>query len=216
MSKSDVLKNEKEGLKYSPEQLMTKYFNYNGGCFQKQMTNEEYYNLVIEKQKSLNLYQRALKKIGLDEEELKDIPPIKIVGFVPPSKKNSTIVGPNGYFTNKYETTWLMFSNKEIYVYNYIFNMLSQSVKEHIEEYFYKDITNITTIDEDIEIKVPYFNKNCLGQTKKDFKKIVKQISSLKIIVPGDIFTCSIDPNENEEIENKIKAVKAKLREVKG
>lgn len=211
MLSPDIFKDRRKMAMYTPEEkeLLKTYFAFSGGCFKKPLSDEDYYSKVRAKQQSLGLYQKALKKIGLDEEELKEIPPIEIVGFV----EKDSVTGPSGRYTNKYETTWLMFSNKQLYIYSYTFDMLSKTVKEHTEEYFYKDVTNITTVDEDVEINVTTL-KGCSGSNVVN-KKEIKQISSLKIIVPGDSLYCSIDPNGNTDIEQKIKAVKAKLREMK-
>ena len=45
------------------------------------MTDDEYLALVRRKRDSLNLKQKALSKIGLDEDELQEIPPIMFEGF---------------------------------------------------------------------------------------------------------------------------------------
>lgn len=206
-----ILKDRREMAKYTAEEkeLLRNYFAFSGGCFKKPLSDEEYYSKVIAKQKSFKLYQKALKKIGVDEEELKEIPAIEIVGFV----NKGAVTGPTGCYTSKFETTWLMFSDKQMYIYSFTFDMLSQTTKEHCEEYFYKDVTNVTTVDEDIETHITEY-VGCKKDTPKD-KKIMKNVSSLKVVVPGESFYCSIYPQANPDIESKIRAVKAKLREKK-
>ena len=192
-------------------ELVTKYFSASQGCGKKPMSHQEYLNKVNAKVNSLNLFQKALNKIGLDEDELKEIPPIRITGFIFNDAK--AVTGQGNKYTNLYEVTYLMFSATEVYVYSYIVDMLSGSNREKCDEYFYKDIVNITTVDETKEFPVVKMG-GCGGKTATTTKETIS-ISQLQVVVPGDKLYCAIVPEFNTDLETKLKAVKAKIREKK-
>ena len=56
------------------------YFIKPEGCLSKNMSDEEYMSLVRAKRDSLNLKQKAIGKIGLDEDQIKEIPPAMFEG----------------------------------------------------------------------------------------------------------------------------------------
>ncbi len=206
---SDKLKDKKWLAQFTPEEkeLLKKYFAFNGGCFAKPMSDEEYRAKVYEKLKSLNIYQRALKKIGLDEEEIQEIPPKEFRNFI---ESADTVTGPSGKYTNKYQVSWFFFSATEIYFYQYTLDMLSQSAKESCEEYFYKDITSFSTNEDTTE----YNYVAMKGCPKKPVNvKGTKTVTSLKVVVPGDKF--SVAAEAGEDLESKVQAMKQKLREKK-
>jgi len=204
----EKLKDRKFMAMYTPEEkeLLKRYFAFAGGCLAKPMTGEEYNAKVMEKVKSLNLYQRALKKIGLDEDELKEIPPKEFGGYL----WNDGVAGPE--YPSKYQVSWIFFSATEIYFYTYTLDMLSQSAKETTEEYFYKDITSFSANEDSTEFNSPYEKKGCIG-TKTGNTKVVKTVASLKVVVPGDSFYLAT--RASEDLEQKVQAMKAKLREKK-
>jgi len=198
---------KKNGLKGEQKELVVKYFGAADlGCFKKPMSAEEYHAKVRAKAKSFNPIQRGLKKFGVDAEEVSEIKPVDIYGY---DYEGNYLIGLGG-LSSKYEVTVLYFSDKQIYVYNLVFDMLSNSLKERAEEYFYKDVTNITTIEDNRE--TTDIQKGCVGT------KVVKGTDSstdLKIVVPGESFVCGVYPKDNADFESRIRAVKAKLREKK-
>ena len=186
--------------------LVKSYFTTPSGCLAKGMTDAEYLDKVNAKVASLKLRERAINKIGLDEDELKEIPPIEIVGF----EWDNSVVGHTSNYTSKYTVSWLFFSDKEVYFYSYTLDMLSASNKEVCEEYFYKDIVNINTIDESKELN--FTKKGCIGS--KNIKGS-KQYSYLCLTVPGDKLRVPVTLTSSSDFEAKIRAAKAKIREKK-
>lgn len=187
--------------------LLKAYFTTPSGCLSKGMTDADFLAKLNGKVKSLNLLQRAMNKIGLDEDELKEIPPIEIVGFN--WEDSNAITSHTSNYCSKYTTSWLFFSDKEVYLYSYTLDMLSTSVKEICEEYFYKDIVNIGTSDESVEIN--FLKKRCIGSTNV---KTSKNYAVVRLTVPGDKLVLPVSLN-NSDFESKIRAAKAKIREKK-
>lgn len=194
----------------TPEQKkVITYFNATG-CLSGKISDEAYDALVKQKLNSLNTKKRAIDKIGLDEDELKEIPPVYFHGWEYDAKPAPTysMVGKDGRSrASKYSATWLFFSSTQVYMYNIVFDMASDSKSERTEEYFYKDITNFSTSSDSIE--VTSFT-GCQGNTPV---KKQSETSRFALIVPGDKFYCSTAGVSN--VEQVIRAMKQKLREKK-
>lgn len=182
-----------------------KYFVPDGGCiglFTK-VKDETYDELVQELIDGSNSYQKALDKIGLDEDELKEIPPVTLYGY---EDSSFTKVTEDGYYrTDKISITHLFFSSTQVYMYQMILNTTSNDKKERTEEYFYKDVTNFSTSSDTTE---SFRFKGCaFGKPER----VSVEIQRFSLIVPGDKFTCST----RGDIESQVKAMKNKLREKK-
>lgn len=197
---------------FTPEEweLAQKYFAPYTGCFKKQMSDQQYLDRLNARVAKINYFQRALDKIGLDEDQLKEVPPITIVGF--DFDDSQAITSWTGRYTNLYQVTLLLFSATQVYLYSYRIDMLSKGVKETCEEYFYRDIVNISTVEESKEINT-LKKGGCIGGTK--YVKAMNNYSRLQVVVPGDKLFCAIDPERNPDLDTKIKAAKAKIREKK-
>jgi hypothetical protein len=178
------------------------------------MKDEEYEALVKNKLNSLNLKNRALGKIGLDESELREIEPIFLHGYHidenTMGKQTWAKVGADGHLrSSKYDATWLFFSATQVYMYSYTFDLASDVKKEKTEEYFYQDITNFSTSDESIEA---YKAAGCVLSAPK---RVMESYTTFGLIVPGDRFTCSMSGLEISVAERSVSAMKQKLREKK-
>ena len=97
--------------------------NKKGGCFSKNtdMDMDEYLAHVTSMVNALNLKQRAIEKIGLDESQISEIPPVNFHGFIwrgDGVKVKSELDGD--YYrsvSSKYFVTWIFFSATQIYTY---------------------------------------------------------------------------------------------------
>ena len=69
-------------VKTAEQVKVIEYFCKDEGCLSKNMSDDEYSSMVIKKRDSLNLRQKALSKIGLDEDEVSEIPPAVFEGYV--------------------------------------------------------------------------------------------------------------------------------------
>jgi hypothetical protein len=187
------------------QQSIVKYFLKKEGCLKKNISDAEYEELVDTKYTGLNLKQKALDKSGVDESQVNEIPPVEFRGWN--FNKDAYIKsGRDGNFrSSAVQSTWLFFSDKQIYIYQYTFDMLNDKKKESTEEYFYKDITNFTTT-----------TKTDKQQVVLDGVPTEKEVDHdvFSITVGGDHFYC--DLQDVDEAGSRIQAMKAKLREKKG
>ena len=180
------------------------YFIPETGCkglFSK-VKDEDYDAVVQAAVKSSNSFKKALDKIGLDESELKEIPPVTLYGYESSSFSKTTDSG--AYRSNLYSITHLFFSSTQVYMYQLILNTMKNEKKERTEEYFYKDITNFSTSSDTTE-SLQF--KGCSGAPNR----ISVEIQRFSLIVPGDKFSCAT----YGDIEQNVKAMKNKLREKK-
>lgn len=187
------------------------YFRDEQGCLKKGILDSEFDANKNRQINALNLKQKALNKLGIDEDQVKEIEPIMLVG---PAYKsaNYRMKGKDGvYRYSAYQITYIFCSSDQVYVYQYTVNLDKSDKKERAEEYFYKDITNLTTIDETENFSFIVRKGGCLGKPATESTNI--STSEFKIVVPGEAFLCSMVPND--ETEGKIQALKAKLREKK-
>jgi hypothetical protein len=181
-----------------------RYFIPDTGCagLFNQVKDEDYDAVVKAAIDSSNSYKRALDKIGVDEDELKEIPPVTLYGYEdsPFSKTSTTGL----YRSNLYSITHLFFSSTQVYMYQIIFNTMKNEKKERTEEYFYKDITNFSTSSETIE---SLRFGGCFGGPKR----VSVELQKFALIVPGDKFYCATFG----DIDQQVRAMKNKLREKK-
>ena len=208
LNNKSELKALKRG-KSAEEKKVIDYFLATG-CMTGAMKDEEYDDMIKSKLSALNVKAKALQKIGLDEDQLKEIPPVFFYGFEDKINGGSAYgkLGKDGiYRTSAYSATYLFFSDTQVYMYSIIFDMVSGAKKENTEEYFYKDITNFSTSNETMEY-MEY--SGCMGKATK--KQI--EISKFALIVPGDKFYCSTSGVKNAD--SAVNAMKQKLREKKG
>lgn len=194
-----LLKNYCRGK--SAEQVkVIEYFCKQEGCLSKNMSDDEYSQMVIKKRDSLNLRQKALNKIGLDEDEVSEIPPAVFEGYV--FKNAFAKKRANGnWVSSAYQVAWLFFSSTQIYVYRYTFNMDEDKKTESTDEFFYKDVTSFSTSSETE-------TAHGLGDSKFEV-----ETNKFKMVVPGDKIFVSMDGVSDSEAI--IQAMKQKLREKK-
>jgi len=161
------------------------------------VSDNEYDGAVSNKFQSIALMQVAMEKIGIDEDQLKEIPPIFFHGYRS-DKESAEKIGQDGKLrTSKYDATVLFFSNTQIYIYQQVFDMIEGIKLEDTLEYFYKDIVSFSTTTK-----------------TSDKNKEVKGVSTFNLIVPGDEFYCSVSSVPDADVI--ISAVKQMLREKKG
>lgn len=207
-----LLKKELKGR--TPEQQkVIKYFMADDGCLSKKISDEEYQQLVQSRYASVNFKQKALDKIGLDESQVNEIPPQEFKGWLKEGNVMRKRGKDNIVRSSAFQVSWVFFSDDQLYVYQYTFNMNDDGNKETTEEYFYKDVTNFSTSSSNKEEESWEAGKGCLSKVPTLVRGNVN-IEAFSIIVPGDRFICAM--TDISEAEDKIKAMKNKLREKKG
>jgi hypothetical protein len=96
---------------------------------------------------------RALKKLGVDEDEVNEIAPISFDGYV----YNKALIkqGKDGkYRSSKYQAVMFFFSSNEVHCFTYDFSIVENSQRESTDVYFYKDIVSVSTQTEGTEYSV--------------------------------------------------------------
>jgi len=100
-----------------------------------------------------DMQARALRKLGIDEDEVKEIAPITFDGYV----YNKALIkqGKDGkYRSNKYQAVMFFFSSNEVHCFTYDFSITENSQKESTDVYFYKDIVSVSTQTDGTEYSV--------------------------------------------------------------
>jgi hypothetical protein len=189
------------------QQDVIKYFFGKGGFLTKRLTDAEYDNIVASTIKQSDFKQKALAKIGLDESQVNEIEPVNFEGWSFGKNVDWAKQGTdNKYRSSAYQITWLFFSSSQVYIYKHTIHFSKDDKKVATEEYFYKDITNFSTVTDTVEQQ--FWNAN----QKKYYVKNVDS-NDFAITVPGDKFYCSME--QNDYTERAIQGMKAKLREKK-
>ncbi len=177
----------------------------------KGMSMSEYMKLVQDKCNSFNSKARAIEKIGLDESQIQEIPPILLASFD---------YGDDAYVrvdnripaSNKYSISWIFFSAEQIFTWTYSFDMTSDNVTEITRDFFYKDITCLRTSHK-IEEKITAGAASGCLSSKETWIRDHFVVDVFEIIVPGTEFTIYMRDQQN--VEQSIQAAKAMLREKK-
>jgi len=97
---------------------------------------------------------RSLKFHGTDADEVSEVRPILMENYADDSAlfKMST----DGKFrASGYQISLVLFSDKQVFLYSYTFDLTSADTTEKSSEYFYEDITNIEVIQKEIEFSKP-------------------------------------------------------------
>lgn len=186
--------------KSEEQKKVIEYFCKEEGCLSKNISDDEYLQMVFRKRDSLNLKAKALGKIGLDEEEVSEISPAMFEGFV--FKNAYAKQRANGkWVSSAYQVSWVFFSSTQVYIYRYTFHMDEDKKNESTDEFFYKDVTSFSTSSE---------TETAHGLGDEKFEV---ETNKFCMVVPGDKLYVSMDGVEDSEAI--IQAMKQKLREKK-
>jgi len=184
------------------------------GCLgkNKDMTMEEYQQLVQSKLQGYNFRQKAIAKIGLDESQIQEIPPIVLASYRFSDDDCLIRVNSETAVSSKYAVTWIFFSAVQMYTYTFIFDMTSDDTREITRDFFYSDITCFRTerqIKENIEVNM---SQGCIN-SKENIVKNHYVVDMLEIIVPGTSYEFYL--RNSNTVEQSIQAAKNMLREKK-
>lgn len=131
-----------------------------------------------------DLTPRALSRLGLDIEEVKEIAPIIFDGY---SFEDCTRVkrGLDGIWrSDRYKVVQLFFSLNEVHIYTYSYSTIMENTSENTDVYFYKDIVSVSTSTETTTIN-RYNGQNNVGtQVQYEcFKLTTAGGTSLKVSI---------------------------------
>lgn len=106
----------------------------------------EYDQLVAKKLKQDDFKQRALDFCGIEESQVQEVTPLNINSYEFDGEYFFCKQGSDGLVrTSSYAIVWIFGGQKQLYVYKYRFNLHTFEKEEVCYEYFYKDITNLST-----------------------------------------------------------------------
>ena len=108
--------------------------------------------------KLAGMKEQALNKLGLDEDEVKEIEPISFDGYVYKGASEYKAGQDKLYRTNKYEAVMLFFSQNEVHCYTYRFDTTEDKKTEETDVYFYKDIVSVSTASDEAKLGDQSFN----------------------------------------------------------
>lgn len=184
----------------TPDQVKTIEYFCKEGCMTKTISDDEYLSMVRQKRDSMNFKQKALDKIGLDEDEVSEIPPAMFEGFEF-DKAYAKRTAAGKWVSSAYQVSWVFFSSTQVYLYSYTFNMDDEKKNERTDEFFYKDVTSFSTLSE---------TETARGLEGKTFDVTTEQFA---MVVPGEKLALAMGDIDNAD--SIIQAMKQKLREKK-
>lgn len=118
----------------------------------KNAPKDEEIDAAVSKQLA-NMKDRAMKKLGVDEDEVSEIAPITFDGYV--YDKAMIKKGKDGlYRSNKYQAVMFFFSTNEVHCFTYDFCITENKQRESTDVYFYKDIVSVSTQTDGTEYSV--------------------------------------------------------------
>ena len=228
--------------KTEEQKKVIKYFSNTSifrAMFGMVMSNENFDLLLNRKADEVvsKIDERVLVSHGIDVNEVNEIQPILIEGYYAGSHYFK-LFKDNTFRASEYQMTYLMFSEKQMYAYSYVFDMTSADATEQTNEYFYEDITNIKVTLEKTDCLKPRPSNFIVGWTIAvvlgillsflvlpaivaiigvivlcffGFSRTVTESLILRITVPGDEFVCAMKPENIEAVQG----MKAKIREKK-
>lgn len=200
--------------KNSEQQAIIKFFyGSSGGCMSSSgMTYQQYQEKVSARLAGLNTKDMALRKLGIDEDEVREIDPVSFEGYLYTDKKDNLVArAGSGWVSSDYQITWLFFGEKELFIYQYTFSMISDSKRENTMQYFYQDVTNFAAASETYQKWTSEPKGGCSGGV--DYMQVSADADEFKIVVPGDTLRCSMTPTDSTDAA--IRGMRNKLREMK-
>ena len=209
----------KEGRTDTQKSVIDYFFldsKASGGCLSgeaKPITDSAFDELLKNKIREIGFEAKSLEKTGVDESEVQEIKPVFLQGYEFGEPDALIHRGKDEVWRcSHYQLTMIYFSSKQIFFYQYSFNLINDETTEFTDEYFYKDITNFSTTLETREKKIQGHAGGCLSnETKMKIEKV--QYSSFRLVVPNDVKKCSM--TSSKELEETIAGIKNKLRDKK-
>jgi len=142
----------------------------------------------------LSLKSMAIKKHGIDEEQIKESDPIQFDGyyFKPLGAKPPVIKrGNDGRIrSSNYNAIIMMFSSEQVYCYEYRFSLLKDEKQVSTDEYFYNDIVSVSTKTDIVTYGKSSINTEnfslttsggtTIGATIFDIERAEKSINAMK------------------------------------
>ncbi len=159
-------------------------------------TDKQYDKEVVKKLEGFN--ERALNKLGIDEDEVNEIEPIIIGGFNYKDFDKYKTGKDNRLRTNVYKQIIFFFSQEEVHCYLNEFNTTVDKQVEKTNVYFYKDIVSVATT-----------STNATLNGNRNYQYDTFELTT----TGGSVLTVSID--NPEEMQRSINGMRQLIREKK-
>lgn len=144
--------------------------------------------------------EKALRKLGIDEDDVKEASPIFFDGYVFGDKYQTKVKKEGDVWRSSlYQGTAIFFSGDQVYFYTYTFSLFEEDKTEATQEYFYTDIVSVATQSTSYKFREPGKNKDTLinyeyftlttsGGTEmnaffRDLKDVEKSVNGMKQLV---------------------------------
>ena len=157
--------------------------------------------------------QMAIDALGIDIDDCKEIEPVhfwdyKMADAYCLRRVDGSIV------SSRIQDTWLFFSDEQMYIYSKDIWLDEDKKTETADEYFYKDVTNVSVKSTEEKPK-SLVTASSGGCSKPQLAIQSQTLTSDKftIVVPGASLELAL--YNKSEINAQIQAVRAKLREKK-
>lgn len=186
----------------TPEQKKTiRYFVET--LFGKWSSDEEYENYLESLLDREGSKAHAMIKLGIDEEEVHEIEPVMMEGYLFDNTAYQKRRKKDGkWVSSGFELSWLFFGESQVYIYTKTIYTDETRAKEDTMEYFYKDITAFKTGSENVDIYDKITNKHDYVNT-----------TNFQVVVPGDSKMIAV--RDAGTLEHSIQGMKQLLREKK-
>jgi len=195
----------------------------NGGKIFSGMKMADYEQIISSRLNGLDLKGNAINKIGLDESEIEEIPPIVLSGYIwndfDRNDRDDVVLvrAENAYaVSSRFSVSWIFFSQVQMYCYTYTFDTISDRIWERTMEFFYQDITCLI-INKNLVQKI--IDKGSMGcgclssGNKVNAESHSYYVDELEIVVPGRSYSFSM--RSNEKLVESLHAAKVMVRERK-
>ena len=149
-----------------------------------------------------SLKSHALNKLGVDESEVSEVPPIILSGYDFENVERVKQGQDGKWRSNIYKVIALFFSPHELHSYTLTFNTLRNAQNEGTDVYFYQDIVSVSTSS--LTVKTTVDGKEITVNNPETFKLTTKGLASL-----------TVNLLDARHVEESINAMRALIREKK-
>jgi len=131
----------------------------------------------------IDIKQKALNKLEIDEESVSEASPLFFVGYSYDNMWGNLTRYEGIYRSTICEASVFLFSSEQVFYYRYQNSLLDGSSKESTEEYFYSDIVTLETAsdsDDRAYLKLTTTGGSSISARVKDVEEAQKAIRGVK------------------------------------
>lgn len=162
-----------------------------------------------------DIKERALKKLGIDEEEVSIAPPLFLKGYAFWKSRLGDVANMKLYDVRGKDGVWRspecvltawFFSEDQIHYYARTVSLVSDSYKESTEEFFYKDVVSVKTDT----LEKPWIDPKT-GRESKDYK--TRWLAFMLRNSGGETTECACD--SSDEADRCVSAMRNLIKQKK-